>query len=94
MADSDKYAIIGIGSRWWKFPSAQIETNSWEMECRSDGKMFLHDDTGNIIEGAELSDAQIERMRREELLADVLELAAAKLRSGEGWDKSTTTDVQ
>jgi hypothetical protein len=26
-------------------------------------------------------------------LADVLEAAAAKLRSGEGWEEATTTDV-
>jgi hypothetical protein len=93
MAHRDKDAMIGMGARWWKFPGAQMETNLWEMEWCSDGKVYLHDDTGAVIEGIELSDAQIEQMRREELLADVLELAAGKLRSGEGWDEGTTADV-
>jgi hypothetical protein len=63
------------------------------MEWHSNRKVFLHDDAGKVVEGIELSEAEIEQMRREELLADVLELAVAKLRSGEGWDESTTTDV-
>ena len=93
MAQQNTDATISIGPRSWRFPGAQIETDSWEVECRSDGKMLLHDDTGAVIEGIELTEAEIEQMRREELLADVLELVAAKLRSGEGWDESTTTDV-
>jgi hypothetical protein len=48
---------------------------------------------GNVVEGTELSEAEIEQMSREELLADVLVLAAAKLRSGDGGDEGTTTDV-
>ena len=88
-----KDAMISIGSQWWRFPGAQIDTDSWEGEFRSDGKMLLHDDTGEIVEGRELSEAEIEQMFRETLLSDVLELAAAKLRSGEGWDEGTTRDV-
>jgi hypothetical protein len=34
-----------------------------------------------------------EQVSRELELADVLELAAAKLRSGQGWDQGTTGDV-
>jgi len=85
--------MIGIGGRWWSFPGAHIETNSWEVECHGDGKLYLHDDTGAVIEGIELDETEVEQLSREVLLADVLELAAAKLRSGEGWDEGTTTDV-
>lgn len=52
-----KNAMINIGSRWWRFPGAKIDTDSWEGEWRSNGKMLLHDDTGAVIEGIELSDA-------------------------------------
>ena len=34
-----------------------------------------------------------EQVHRELQLAGVLELAAAKLRSGQGWDESTTGDI-
>jgi hypothetical protein len=36
---------------------------------------------------------QTEQLAREVQLAGVLELAAAKLRSGQGWDEATTGDV-
>ncbi len=49
--------------------------------------------SGTTVEGRELSVAEVEQMFRETLLSDVLELAAAKLRAGEGWDEGTTTDV-
>jgi len=93
MARRDTDEMIGIGGRWWSFPGAHIETNSWEVECHGDGKLYLHDDTGAVIEGIELDETEVEQLSREVLLADVLELAAAKLRSGEGWDEGTTTDV-
>jgi hypothetical protein len=93
MAQQDTDGMINISGRWWSFPGAQIETDSWEVECRGYGKLYLHDGVGNVVEGRELSEAEVEQMSREELLADVLELAAAKLRSGEGWDEGTTADV-
>ena len=93
MAMQNTDGMISIGGRSWRFPGAQIETDSWEMEWCSDGKLFLHDGAGNVVEGAELSEAEVEQLARETLLADVLELAAAKLRCGEGWDEGTTTDV-
>jgi hypothetical protein len=86
-------ATIRISGRWWCFPGAQIDGDSWEGEWRSDGKLRLHDSIGNMVEGRELSEAETEQLCREMLLADVLELAAARLRSGEGWDEGTTTDV-
>jgi hypothetical protein len=91
--EEDTDAILNIDGRSWRFPGAQIETDSWEVEWRGDGKLRLHDCVGNVVEGTELSEAEIEKMFREMLLADVLEAAAAKLRCGEGWEEATTTDV-
>ena len=80
--------MISISGRWWSFPGAQIDGVPWEGEWRSgDGKLYLHDGVGNVVEGRELSEAEIEQMFRETLLSDVLELSAAKLRSGEGWEE-------
>jgi hypothetical protein len=47
--------MIGISGRWWSFPGAQIDADSWEGESRSDGKVYLRDDAGKMIEGRELS---------------------------------------
>jgi hypothetical protein len=85
--------MISIDGRSWRFPGAQIDEGSWEIEWRGDGKLYLLDGVGNVVEGRELSEAEVEQLSREMLLADVLELAAAKLRSGEGWDEGTTGDV-
>ena len=85
--------MISISGRWWSFPGAQIGTDSWEVECRGYGKLYLHDGVGNVVEGAELTEPEMEQMSREMLLAEVLELAATRLRCGEGWDEGTTTDV-
>ena len=91
MKDSD--VIISIDGRSWRFPGAHIDGDSWEGESRSDGTLWLHDGGGNVVEGTELSEADMEQMSREMLLADVLELASARLRSGEGWDEGTTGDI-
>jgi hypothetical protein len=88
----DTDMMISISGRWWSFPGAQIDGDSWEGEWR-DGKVYLHDGVGKIVEGRELSEAEVEQLAREMLLADVLEAAAAKLRCGEGWEEATTTDV-
>jgi len=93
MESQNTDGMISISGRWWSFPGAQIETDSWEVECRGYGKLYLHDGVGNVVKGRELSEAEIEQMFREMLLADVLEAAAAKLRSGEGWEDATTKDV-
>lgn len=62
MPTADTDAMISIGSHTWRFPGAQIETDSWEIELRMDGGVSLHDDAGNVIEGIELSDAEIEQL--------------------------------
>jgi hypothetical protein len=78
---------ISISGRWWSFPGAQIDGDSWEGEWCGDGEVYLHDAAGNVVKGRELSEAEIEQMFRETLPRDVLELAAAKLRCGESWAK-------
>ena len=84
--------MLQLGERWWLFAGAQIDIDS-EFELHQDGQLILHDAAGNLVKGNELSDAQIEQLARDELLADVLELAVAKLRSGEGWGEGTISDV-
>ena len=89
MAQQDTDGMISISGRWWWFPGSRIGADS-EFEWR-DYRLYLLERDGSAVEGRELGEA--EQMSREMLLADVLELAAAKLRSGEGWDEGTTTDV-
>jgi hypothetical protein len=93
MPQQDSGAMIGISGRWWAFPGAQDRRSSLEIEWGNDGKLRLHYGVGSVVEGTELTDAEIEQLTRENLLADVLELASAKLRSGESWDAATTADV-
>jgi len=92
MASQNLDGMISIGGRWWSFPGAQIDPHS-EFEWRGDGKVYLHGGVGNVVEGTELSEAEMEQMSREMLLADLLDLAAAKLRSGEGWEEGTAGDI-
>jgi len=87
----DMNAMLWFSDRWWWFPGSRIGWDS-EFEWRDSGVYLLEPD-GTAVKGAELSEAEIEQLSRETLLSDVLELAAAKLRSGEGWDEGTTTDV-
>ena len=87
----DMNAMLWFSDRWWWFPGSRIGADS-EFEWR-DYRLYLLEADGSAVEGRELSEADREQMSREMLLADVLELAAAKLRSGEGWDDGTTTDV-
>lgn len=49
MEDTD--VMISIGGRSWRFPGAQLDGDSWEGEWRSDGKVYLHDGVGNVVEG-------------------------------------------
>jgi len=85
-------AMLWFADRWWWFPGAQIDSES-EFEWRGDGKLRLHDGGGNVVEGTELMEPEMEQLAREALLADVLEVGAARLRSEEGWDEGTTADV-
>jgi hypothetical protein len=93
MALQETDAMIGVSGRWWCFPGAQIDGDSWEGEWRNDGRVYLYDDAGKVVESTEVSEAETEQMSREALLADVLELAVERLRSGEGWNEATTDDL-
>ena len=85
-------AMLWFVDRWWWFPTASTDLYSAEFEWRDD-RLYLLEPDGSAVEGNQLSETEVEQLTREELLADVLELAAAKLRSGEGWDEGTTGDV-
>lgn len=77
MASQNLDGMISIGGRWWSFPGAQIDGDSWEGEWRSDGKLYLHDDVGKVVEGIEVNEPEVlgvlaipspeERRRREVL---------------------------
>jgi hypothetical protein len=99
-----KDAMISIGSQWWRFPGAQIDTDSWEGEFRSDGKMLLHDDTGAVIEGTEVDEPEDiagvsavpspeDRRWREIMLTRVMLLAIDLVLSGEKLGLETARDL-
>ena len=89
MASQKLDGMISMGGRCWSFPGTQIEMCSSEFEWR-DGKLWLHESTGNVIEGTEVSDGTTEQFLRKVQLAGVLELAAAKLRSEGLGDEGAT----
>jgi hypothetical protein len=97
-------AMISIGSQWWRFSGAQIDTDSWEGEFRSDGKMLLHDDTGAVIEGTEVDEPEDisgvlaiplpeERRRRQTALTRVLLVAVDMTLAGESLGLETARDL-
>lgn len=103
MAQQDTDAMIGVSGRWWKFPGAEIETDSWEVEWR-DGKMHLHDDDGNVIEGVEVNNPEDiagvlavpspeERRRREILLARLMLVAIDIVLAGDPLGLETARDL-
>ena len=49
--------IISIGGRWWSFPGSRIASDS-EFEWR-DGKLYLHDGSGIVIEGIEVDNPEV-----------------------------------
>jgi len=62
MAQQGKDEMIGIGGLWWRFPGARIDTDSWEVEWRGDGKLYLLESNGNIVEGVEVIDVMPPRL--------------------------------
>jgi len=86
-----KDVMVSLGDGWWCFPGTQIDTDWWEGECRSDGKMLLRDDTGVVIEGIEVGNPEgagvlaipppEKRRRREIMLAGLLAIALEILRN-------------
>ncbi len=57
MAQQDTDGMISIDGRCWCFPGDQIAPDS-EFEWR-DGKVYLHDGVGNVVEGIEVSDVAL-----------------------------------
>src|ERR1700723_2516696 len=68
MQDTD--VMVSIGGRSWRFSGAEIDLRS-EFERRGDGRLYLHDGVGNVVEDRELSEVEVEQLSRETLLADV-----------------------
>lgn len=95
-------AMIGIGGRWWSFPGAQIDGDSWEGEWRSDGKLYLHDGVGNVVEGTEDNPEVLavvplpspaDRRRREVMLARVMLVAIDIILAGDPLGLETARDL-
>jgi hypothetical protein len=96
MESQDTDGMISISGRWWSFPGAQIGTNSWEVECRGYGKLYLHDGAGNVVEGTEVVvslPSSEERRRREVLLARLMILMTDHILAGEGLGLETARDL-
>jgi hypothetical protein len=103
MSQQDTNGIISISGRWWSFPGAQIGTDSWEVECRGYGKLYLHDDAGNTVEGTEVDDPEAlaglplptpeEQRLREVMLARVMLGAIDIVLAGDPLGLETARDL-
>ena len=78
----------------------KTDTAKKALELLDEGYTFasITEETGIMTEDVEAIHVawfkgNTEQLFRELQLADVLELAARKLRSGQGWDEGTTGDV-
>jgi hypothetical protein len=101
--EQDTDGMISISGRWWSFPGAQIETDSWEVECRGYGKLYLHDDAGNTVEGTEVDDPEVlalvplptpeEQRRREVMLARVMLVAIDIVLAGDPLGLESALDL-
>jgi hypothetical protein len=99
----DTDGMISIGGRWWSFPGAQIETDSWEGEWRGDGRLYLHDGVGNVVEGTEVDNPEVlavvplpsaaERRTREIMLARVMLVAIDIVLAGDPLGLETALDL-
>lgn len=103
MESQDTDSIISIDGRSWRFPGAQIETDSWEVECRGYGKLYLHDGAGNVVEGTEVDNPELlavvplptpeEQRRREVMLARVMLVAIDIVLAGDPLGLETAHDL-
>ena len=103
MAQQDTDRMISISGRWWSFPGAQIDGDSWEGEWRSDGRLYLHDGIGNVVEGTEVDDPEVlaglplptpeEQRRREVMLARVMLVAIDIVLAGDPLGLETARDL-
>jgi len=103
MAQQDTDGMISIGGRWWCFPGAQIGLDS-EFECRGDdGRLYLHDGVGNMVEGVEVDNPEVvavvplpsaaERRRREVMLARVMLVAIDIILAGDPLGLGSARDL-
>jgi len=103
VAMDDADGMISISGRWWSFPGAQIDGDSWEGERRSDGKVWLRDSIGNMVEGTEVDNPEAlavvplpsaaERRRREVMLARVMLVAIDIILAGDPLSLETARDL-
>jgi len=95
--------MISVSGCWWSFPGAQIDGYSWEGEWRGDGKVYLHDEAGNTVEGTEVDDPEVlavapltsaaEQRRREIMLARVMVVAIDIVLAGDPLGLETARDL-
>jgi hypothetical protein len=103
MAQQETDAMIGLRGRSWCFPGAQIDGDSWEAEWRCDGRLFLHDGVGNVVEGIELDNPEVlavaplptpaERRLRELLLARLMLVMVDIVLAGDPLGLETARDL-
>jgi len=94
MESQDTDGMISISGRWFRFPGAQIDGNLWEGEWRSDGKVYLHDGVGNVVEGFEMFlPSPEERRHREVLLARLMLVAVDYVLAGDPLGLETARDL-
>jgi hypothetical protein len=103
MTPQDTDGMISIGNRSWRFPGARIDTDSWEVEWRGDGRLYLHDGFGNAVEGTEVDNAEVlavvplptpqERSLRETLLARLMLVAVDIVLAGDPLGLETARDL-
>lgn len=101
--EQDADMMISISGRWWCFPGARIDTDSWEVEWRGDGEVYLHDGVGNVVEGLEVDNPEVltvvplpspeERRRRGVLLARLMLVAIDIVLAGDPLGLETGRDL-
>jgi hypothetical protein len=103
MAQQDTDGMINISGRWWSFPGAQIDGDSWQGEWRGEGDVYLRDSIGNVIEGTEVDDPEVlaglplptpeEQRLREVMLARVMLVAIDIVLAGDPLGLETARDL-
>jgi hypothetical protein len=100
--EQDTDGMISISGRWWSFPGAKIDGDSWEGEWRGDGKVYLRDDAGGVIEGTEVENPEVlavvlpspeEQRCRETTLARVMLVAIDIVLAGDPLGLETARDL-
>jgi len=97
------YVYLMISGRWWSFPGARIDGDSWEGEWCGEGEVYLHDSIGNVVEGTEVDNPEVlaivplpsaaERRRREIMLARAMLVAIDIILAGDPLGLETARDL-